>query len=170
MTSKKGRTPLPRTTPSHPHGPYLMSPHEQHRLEDNQSQQQAILPTLPAAVSQPTAAAPHDGQTPGTNPQGQGQQATDPLRCHICNKAFKSTTNRVRHGQTVHIGTTCKWNSCGKQFANEARLLKHLRTHQASAAANDLVDEFLCHWPGCDKKFRDNAELSRHIKIHNSSA
>uniref|UniRef100_A0ACB8E5T3 Uncharacterized protein n=1 Tax=Sphaerodactylus townsendi TaxID=933632 RepID=A0ACB8E5T3_9SAUR len=63
----------------------------------------------------------------------------------------------------IQSGRRYKCLTCGKTFPSVPRVLRHLKTHTASAYGGS-VSELIC--PNCRREFPDRAQLRKHQLSH----
>jgi len=111
------------------------------------------------------------------------------FKCDECTKVYKGKSSLNLHVMTIHRGIfnfPCQIEGCGKQYAEESRLIKHMCTHQAKTVlcnecgasfvdARQLASHkvvhlqtkpFKCNITGCGKTFARSGDLSKHKKRH----
>ena len=78
--------------------------------------------------------------------------------CAECNKYFEAS-HFARHKQTHKKEKDLKCPNCGKMFAVNEYLRKHIKIHNA-----DVTRKHICSI--CKSAFQSNANLLRHLKSH----
>ena len=83
----------------------------------------------------------------------------DSLKCHLCEKSFRTAQYKGRHIRRVHAD--CKnyiCADCGKAFLMPSILKSHCDS------VHKILKDFLC--PTCGKEFNVESKLKRHLTVH----
>ena len=95
---------------------------------------------------------------------------TDDLKCYQCSKYFPSSSDLMKHIDSVHYEECYACKVCGKVFSRQDNLVRHRQVFHKSSEHGDLVNcqkSFQCAL--CIKSFLRKDILLRHQKIHDAS-
>ncbi|XP_077456774.1 uncharacterized protein LOC144074291 isoform X2 [Stigmatopora argus] len=96
-----------------------------------------------------------DGEANGKPSEGSEKKAG--FKCSICGKLFAQNGPMIRHLRT-HTGEkpfTC--SVCGKGFSNKSDMVRHMRTHTGEKPFNCSL---------CEKRFTQKESLVAHVRTH----
>ncbi|KAI1843770.1 hypothetical protein JX266_010029 [Neoarthrinium moseri] len=109
---------------------------------------------------------PHSSAAPSKSNADAEENAT--FDCDECRATFKNRHTLKQHSEQVHVGTTCYWPKCNKEFDNEKEVKSHFWEHWDPRLNNNKM--YKCNWPGCGRYFARKQQVGRHFSMHNVGA